>query len=146
MRLRDISCNLCGQNHFAVIENDLPPFRVLKCTSCSLVFVYPHPDYPELKGHYNDEYYAEWITAQKEKRIRMWKRRLSRLKRFHSKGRLLDIGCGEGMFLQLAKERGWQISGTELSSYAARYASEALGTHIFCGEIFLNYFFRVPKS
>lgn len=29
-------------------------------------------------------------------------------------GRLLDLGCGEGMFLQVARERGFEIAGLDL--------------------------------
>jgi 2-polyprenyl-3-methyl-5-hydroxy-6-metoxy-1,4-benzoquinol methylase len=131
----DVRCNLCGQSNFTVLEEDQPPFRVLKCNNCSLIFVYPHPDHSELIGHYNKNYYVDWIGTQKDKRIRMWEERLHKLKRFRSGGWLLDVGCGEGLFLHLAKENGWQISGTELSSYAAGYASNSLKVDIFCGEI-----------
>ena len=131
----DVSCNLCGQSNFTVLEEDQPPFRVLKCNHCSLIFVYPRPDHSELIGHYNEDYYVDWIGTQKDKRIRMWEKRLDKLKGFRSGGRLLDVGCGEGLFLHLAKENGWQISGTELSSYAARYASNSLNVDIFYGEI-----------
>jgi SAM-dependent methyltransferase len=34
--------------------------------------------------------------------------------------RLLDIGCGEGTFLQAARKRGWEAIGTELNSAPAR--------------------------
>lgn len=132
----DIRCNLCGQREFTVLEDDQSPFKVLQCTNCSLVFVHPHPDYSELKGHYGDHYYVDWIGAQRQRRIGMWENRLDKLMRFRSGGRLLDIGCGEGLFLQLAKESGWQVSGTEISSYAARHASNGLGVDIFCGELF----------
>jgi SAM-dependent methyltransferase len=127
-------CNLCGNKHFRVLEDDAP-FRVLQCENCSLIFVYPCPDQGELVEHYNDNYYAEWIGAQERRRIRMWSRRLEKLERFRHKGRLLDIGCGEGTFLLLAKENGWEISGTELSPYAAKYASQRLEIDIFCGEL-----------
>lgn len=131
----EISCNLCGQRGFKVIEDDGAPLKVLQCESCSLVFVYPLPDRTELEEHYDDSYYRDWLHTQKESRIRMWTNRLNKLKRFRSGGNLLDVGCGEGTFLQLAKENGWKTSGTEVSSYAARYAANASGADIFCGEI-----------
>jgi len=131
-----ISCNLCGKRQFKVIEDDEAPFKVLQCNNCSLLFVYPHPDYSELKGHYDDGYYAYWINVQKEKRIRMWAKRLNKLMKFRSGAKLLDVGCGEGTFLKFAKKNGWQISGTEVSSWAAKYASDILGTNIFYGELF----------
>lgn len=31
-------------------------------------------------------------------------------------GRLLDVGCGEGMFLQVARERGFEIAGLDLDA------------------------------
>ena len=45
------------------------------------------------------------------------------------------MGCGEGLFLKLAQDDGWQISGTELSPYASKFASRALGTEIYCGQL-----------
>jgi len=131
----EISCNLCGQKAFKVIEDDDPPFKVLQCEVCSLVFVYPIPDRTELEDHYDDRYYCDWINSQKESRIRMWIQRLNGLQRFPSRGKLLDVGCGEGTFLQLAKDGGWQISGTEVSTYAAKYAAKVSGADIFCGEL-----------
>lgn len=131
----EINCNLCGQRSFKVIEDDEAPFKVLQCKNCSLVFVYPFPDRTELEEHYDDSYYRDWLHTQKESRIRMWTNRLNKLKRFRSGGDLLDVGCGEGTFLQLAKESGWKTSGTEVSSYAARYAASVSGADIICGEL-----------
>jgi SAM-dependent methyltransferase len=34
-----------------------------------------------------------------------------------NKGSLLDIGCGTGLFLQTARERGWQVSGIEPNTW-----------------------------
>jgi SAM-dependent methyltransferase len=31
-------------------------------------------------------------------------------------GRLLDVGCGEGMFLQVARERGFEVAGLDLDA------------------------------
>ncbi|MBW1908177.1 MAG: class I SAM-dependent methyltransferase [Deltaproteobacteria bacterium] len=131
----EISCNLCGQRHFNILEEDQLPFKVLKCINCSLVFVYPQPEPVELKDHYEEGYYSEWIYTEKKKRLKMWSKRLNSLEKYKNGGMLLDVGCGEGTFLKLAQNSGWKISGTELSSYAAKYASNALGTDVFCGDL-----------
>ena len=127
MRQVETSCNFCGQRRFTVLEEDEPPFRVLECLNCGLVFVDPFPDIAKLAVHYDEDYYRDWISEQKNKRIRMWEGRLKKLEKQRQGGRLLDVGCGDGAFLKLAQERGWGVSGTEHSSYAAKYVGEALG-------------------
>jgi 2-polyprenyl-3-methyl-5-hydroxy-6-metoxy-1,4-benzoquinol methylase len=131
----EATCNLCGQKSFKVIEEDEPPFRVVQCKNCTLVFVHPLPSMTVLEEHYDDTYYRDWLAAQRESRIKMWNNRLNRLNRFRSGGHLLDVGCAEGAFLQLAKDSGWQTSGTEVSTYAAKYAADVSGADIFCGEL-----------
>jgi 2-polyprenyl-3-methyl-5-hydroxy-6-metoxy-1,4-benzoquinol methylase len=131
----DIQCNLCGRSHFKTIEDHEPPFKVIQCTYCKLVFVNPFPEKASLAEHYDENYYTEWLTTQSKSRLRMWERRLNKLERFEKRGSLLDVGCATGAFLELAKKRGWKVSGTELSPYAARYAENILGIPIFCGDL-----------
>ncbi|MEW6670461.1 MAG: class I SAM-dependent methyltransferase [Thermodesulfobacteriota bacterium] len=131
----NISCHLCGKSSFITLEDDETPYRVLKCHSCSLVFVHPQPNYTELKGHYDDGYYKDWLDRQKKQRLRMWNRRVKKIISAKKPGRLMDVGCGEGTFLALIQQEGWKICGTEFSEFAARHASDLLGTDIFCGEL-----------
>jgi len=128
-------CNLCDHNRFRVVEIEAPSFHVLECRNCGLVFVHPYPESDALKRHYDRSYYSEWINQQKSKRIRMWASRLNRINKLRPRGKLLDVGCGEGLFLRLAQDDGWQISGTELSPYASKFASRTLGTEIYCGQL-----------
>ena len=130
-----VTCNLCGHDAFQVLESDAPPYQVLRCLRCRLVFVDPVPAAKTLQEHYEGEYYHEWIGAQRTPRLAMWEARLDRLGKWAKGGRLLDVGCGEGTFLELARNRGWDVQGTELSRFAADYASRVLGRKIFCGEL-----------
>ncbi len=128
-------CNLCGESRFRVVEEDQKPQYVLKCLRCGLVFVDPVPDLTGLSTHYDEDYYADWLESQRDERERMWRRRLDALEKRCRPGRLLDVGCATGTFLQLAQNRGWQVWGTEYSAYAARYAGDHLKREIFCGEL-----------
>ena len=42
-------------------------------------------------------------------------------------GRLLDVGCGYGFFLEEMVQRGWQAEGIEISATGRAYAREKLG-------------------
>jgi len=48
-------------------------------------------------------------------------------------GRLLDVGCATGVFLDGMRRRGWQVQGVEPSTYAVRYARERFGLDVFEG-------------
>ena len=135
MERYDKICNLCSCTKFRTLESNGNCFKVFKCTNCSLIFVHPLPPSLKLKMHYNQSYYFKWIEEQKEKRIIMWNKRFNKIKKVYSEGRILDVGCGDGLFLEIAKKNGWHINGTELSPYASKYASENLGTNIFNGEL-----------
>lgn len=128
-------CNLCGHGAFKVREEDDPPFRVLECLHCGLVFVHPFPDPGGLADHYDENYYRAWITQQKNRRIRMWRNRLDRIEHRIKKGHLLDVGCGDGSFLELAKRDGWAVHGTEYSPHASQFAGKRLGIQVFCGDL-----------
>jgi 2-polyprenyl-3-methyl-5-hydroxy-6-metoxy-1,4-benzoquinol methylase len=50
-------------------------------------------------------------------------------------GSLLDVGCGLGDFVTIAKNNGWDVTATELSKYAADYVLKAAGIDVIHGEI-----------
>ena len=62
-------------------------------------------------------------------------RRLKLIMRFLPKGKLLDIGCGFGFFLNAARKFNWQVSGVELSKPAVQYAQDFYNLDIFNGEV-----------
>jgi 2-polyprenyl-3-methyl-5-hydroxy-6-metoxy-1,4-benzoquinol methylase len=47
----------------------------------------------------------------------------------------LEIGCAAGFFLEVARKKGWNVTGIELSEYASNYAREKLGLNVFTGKI-----------
>ena len=131
----DCLCPLCRSTRYDIVEYTEAPYRVVRCSDCSLVYVDPIPNIGELSRHYNQDYYAEWISTQRKKRERMWVRRLKGIERVTQKRSILDVGCGEGLFLELAKRNGWRVHGTEVSVFATEFASKRLGQSVFCGEI-----------
>jgi 2-polyprenyl-3-methyl-5-hydroxy-6-metoxy-1,4-benzoquinol methylase len=74
--------------------------------------------------HYYDEFYAgdRERDARQERRARRHFRRLSRVA--GKSGRLLEIGAGDGYFLDAARAGGWQVEGLELSQPRVEHAKK----------------------
>jgi 2-polyprenyl-3-methyl-5-hydroxy-6-metoxy-1,4-benzoquinol methylase len=51
------------------------------------------------------------------------------------KGRLLDVGCGNGLFLDHMRHLGWEVVGVEPDEEAAFVAREKLGLEVFQGSL-----------
>lgn len=84
---------------------------LVSCADCSFVFAQKIPTEKELNDHYSTTYtredYLSPITIKRYHEI------LNKLESYRQTGNLLDIGCGVGYFLEVAKERGWKVYGTE---------------------------------
>ncbi|MCX5693080.1 MAG: class I SAM-dependent methyltransferase [Candidatus Omnitrophica bacterium] len=67
---------------------------------------------------------------------------------FHKEGRILDVGCNNGLYLHLLKNLGWQVWGVEIDRNACKLAKE-LNINIFCGNLeeagFSESFFDVVR-
>jgi len=104
-----------------------------------LIFAHPMPLLEVVKAHYEHEYTAGGCRINAEAfglRKRMFVARLRRLSRYRtSVGSLLDVGCSTGMFLEVARDGGWNVSGVELSVEAARQAQQKFPGRVFCGTL-----------
>jgi len=49
---------------------------------------------------------------------------------------VLDIGCGTGQFLTVAREEGWDVSGLEIGRASTTYANDTLGLNVTCGSLY----------
>lgn len=133
-----IVCALCGgRSHEQLF--DYPgstgrlkkSYTVLKCDGCRLIFVHPAPAEDELREFYDrQEYFSGY---QDNARWKAWNvkhhflRKLELIERFVPKGRLLDVGTGDGLFPHVAAARGWDAYGLEISSHSLGYARGAYG-------------------
>lgn len=51
------------------------------------------------------------------------------------RGRLLDVGCGNGMFLDRMRQLGWEVTGVEPDGAAVKVAREKLGLEVIEGSL-----------
>lgn len=60
--------------------------------------------------------------------LRTANRRLEAIEKFvPTRGRLLDVGCALGFFMEAATRRGWLVAGVDISEHATSYARDELG-------------------
>jgi SAM-dependent methyltransferase len=114
---------------------DLPGcFQLVQCSQCGLIRQNPRLRWESLKNYYPQDYspYTKIIATERsatrrfDRRYGMWKR-LRTLSQFRSGGRLLDVGCGTGVFLGEALRSGqWELIGVEPSPVAAEYCRNTL--------------------
>mgnify|MGYP002623821425 CR=1 FL=1 len=123
------ACSICGADA-AHREYRLPNGDLLRCAGCgtlrrdNLVAEVAAGDLYD-DDAYLDAPYFEALEVGAPRDREPWlvyDRVLRRLADLGLSGRLLDVGCSYGAFLELAAERGWQPSGVELSEKACAYA------------------------
>lgn len=99
-----------------------------KCLGCGLVYLAPRPDSRFLSVIYSLWYgfaYKRVMTDPSHVAERRKEFERYHLKKLEAccpqRGRLLDVGCGSGIFLGLAKRRGWKVTGIEFDPSTAEW-------------------------
>jgi 2-polyprenyl-3-methyl-5-hydroxy-6-metoxy-1,4-benzoquinol methylase len=101
-----ISCESANSKKIAFIKNAL----LFRCANCKVVFSKLIPSDDELTNFYAK--YPEYghispITFSRYNEL------LDEFEKYRKLNNILDIGCGNGFFLDAAKKRGWNVFGTE---------------------------------
>jgi 2-polyprenyl-3-methyl-5-hydroxy-6-metoxy-1,4-benzoquinol methylase len=140
-----VPCCVCHREGRPIY--DLDPLGVVRCPRCSLVFVSPRLNADALKRMYDDPDYFEGHRgvygpashfAPARTIQRLWTRGrldLAARETGRSGGRLLEIGCAYGLFLDAARRRGYEVTGVELSAAAAEHARTRLGLTVYSGQL-----------
>lgn len=145
--MEHVHCNLCGA--------DMPrpwlevtdrfsgePFHLVICSQCGLIYLSPRPTTDEISAHYPDEYEAYQLDAEAMSMTqawhsnRMWGMQTKFLNKHHSlPGRLLDIGCATGEFLNTARQVGWEVYGLEMIAEYAQRARDRFNLDVIRGTL-----------
>lgn len=137
--LVEASCALCGGKdatpeaygydfEYNTASN---PFRFVRCGSCGHVYLNPRPAPEDLGTIYPSNYYTLAGTGSLVARAqRVWEGRKVRVYRDAlgpGKKRILDVGCGDGRFLQVLRDFGpgdWELVGVDFDAAAVERCRE----------------------
>tara|TARA_B100002003_G_scaffold23744_1_gene19616 strand:- start:70 stop:1053 length:984 start_codon:yes stop_codon:yes gene_type:complete len=137
-------CIFCGKEATISVLKNIPKngktYNISECAECRIAVTHPFPSGDELARLYSCGNYR----TNQGKRFgnliealihlgRLIKRR--RITRYIKPGRILDIGCGRGLFLDVMRRGGWSVLGTELSKETASYAAAVYGLEVLTGDL-----------
>lgn len=88
---------------------------LVKSKPLGFVFYKQIPTLEELNAHYSQYRRNDYLSPLTIKR---YEEILESFEPYRQTGKLLDLGCGIGLFAQVAKSKGWEVYGTEFSDEA----------------------------
>jgi 2-polyprenyl-3-methyl-5-hydroxy-6-metoxy-1,4-benzoquinol methylase len=123
-----------SQEQIKITDSDYGKIWDLSCCqNCSYVFANPSPSLEFLSSLYSeveDPLYEEEALGRSKNFLRI----LKQIERIHPpRGTLFDVGAATGIFLNLARQRGWEVEGIETSSWAIELAEKKYNLHLLKG-------------
>jgi len=141
-----IGCALCGGRRLQALLHPYDQrrkkpkwnYHVVRCAGCGFLFRHPGIRPERLGDLYSSGKYAKFLAGKYEqKRLRRYRVTMKPFGSLFESGegrRLLDFGCGHGLFLDLAHERGFECYGVDLAADAIEAARQKpSGKHTYHG-------------
>jgi SAM-dependent methyltransferase len=128
------TCPACGSDDPSGVASE-GPLGIVRCGSCSLLYVSPRLREPQAHYHGDREavlakYGAILRGERPHNRDPNYEQELAVLRRLKPRGRLLDIGTHCGFFLRKARGMSWELTGVEPSPVGAQLAREFYGLEV----------------
>jgi len=141
LELVENPCEICGSGDWLPYRQ-VGEWRLVRCSSCGGVRLNPRPSEAELGRLYSQDYFVdhqvqddhspEAVAQEIELRLDV----ADRLAReVEAPCRWLDVGCASGYLIAAGMRLGYEVEGVEISEWAARFAAQELGLHVFRGTL-----------
>ncbi len=140
-RARPETCPLCGCGQVAelLVAPDRfhlrkEMFRLVRCSSCTGVWLASPPKPEEMGLHYTEDYHKGIMAGGEGDVASRWKYPRRRIAEYKRGGTILDIGCSSGAFLSTMKGSSWELYGIDMEESTAERARAKTGANIFVGD------------
>ena len=127
-----VDCNICRIDNTRDIWSNRE-HRIVQCRRCGLVYANPRQCKDDLNKIYSRDYFLNYYIENRESRLEYFHRLFQDMPLEKREGRILDVGCGVGFFLKVARDCGWETYGVEPARYAAEFGQKEYGLSIYCG-------------
>ena len=124
-----ISCPICDNNSDNKLM-EIDSFQYIRCNNCGTIYNSPRLKKEFLEQMYREGEYENYVKnltlpAEQIRKNVTEVRKVEQVKSlFNTPGKILDVGCGAGVFLSTAAKNGWNCTGIELSGTGAKSARE----------------------
>jgi SAM-dependent methyltransferase len=137
---RMTDCPFCRSDRIMRHDTDYTGRTIDRCASCGAMFLNP-----QYSDRYLDDFYKHYVgaadladtkaaVANEPIRHVVHGHYMELIERCIGKGRMLSVGCGDGLELAVALERGWAAEGFDVDPKATSAISEQLGIEVRHGD------------
>ena len=131
------ACVFCGSGRIAAYDRDYLGRTVQRCGDCRVLFMNPQFSdawLAEFYGEYIPEASSEESDAERAAKAPVHHYHLELIEKAGPVGRLLSVGCGSGVELEVARQRGWQVEGYDVDDATVKRVAAKLQVEIRSGK------------
>lgn len=131
------SCLVCGSTS-TKLKFQSKQFKIIQCQHCQFGWLMPYSSLAKLKDIYQKDYFDDKKSPEFKSDAR---KKLGFVKKFlPSDSKILDFGCAMGDFIEAGKQNGFQMSGYDVSGYAASQVENRYGVKTKSEKLAKNLF------
>jgi SAM-dependent methyltransferase len=138
--IRLASCPFCDSKNIGLQDTDYTGRTIDRCAGCGAMFL--NPQYSDA---YLDAFYGQYVGAADliDAKAALAKEPIRHVVHGHylelieqriGKGRILSVGCGDGLEIAVAMERGWTAEGFDVDPKVTSAIAQQLGIEVRHGD------------
>ena len=130
---------MCDSARIRPYDLDYTGRTIDRCSSCGVMFMNP-----QYSDDYLDDYYRNYIgigahdgeasAPGNASRCLIHQHYMSLIEERCGRGKLLCVGCGDGLEISVARQRGWEAEGFDVDPKVTAAVSERLNVKVLSGD------------